>query len=183
MITEESAKMYTEPWKLKVWSSDDNLQSCRTKKDNVVYVKTSFQYWVLHRTLNAHSCSVLPSASLRSPLIMVPVIIHMFTFGLLPPLCSSDSWCWRVQSERKREAGSRKKTNKQKQTHTCIITNSSLELHRYGPINEKDTHKKQQQHNNTSSSSEYCHGKQGKTKEMNLVLKTDCGFRGQTQVH
>lgn len=46
---EESAEMYIiKSWKLKVWSFDDNLQTCYTKKkDNAVYLKTSFQYKLL----------------------------------------------------------------------------------------------------------------------------------------
>lgn len=45
----ESAEMYIiTSRKLKVWSFDDNLQSCCTKKkDNAVYLKTRFQYKLL----------------------------------------------------------------------------------------------------------------------------------------
>lgn len=46
-------------------------------------------------------------------------------------LCSPDSWCRRVTSGKRREAGS--------QNHTCIMSYTSLQLHRYWKVSGKDT--------------------------------------------
>lgn len=46
-------------------------------------------------------------------------------------LCSPDSWCRRVTSGKRREAGS--------QNHTCIMRYTSLQLHRYWKVSGKDT--------------------------------------------
>lgn len=46
-------------------------------------------------------------------------------------LCLPDSWCRRVTSGKRREAGS--------QNHTCIMSYTSLQLHRYWKVSGKDT--------------------------------------------
>lgn len=118
----ESAKNYRrkcqnvhgamETESLIIWWQPSVLQY---QKDNAVYLKTSFQYWVLSRT---SKCAQFKCTAL----LMVPVIIHTFTFGLLPPPLVRQLLL--TCPVRKEERG--RLTIK----HTCIISNRSLQLHR-----------------------------------------------------
>ena len=125
-----------------------------------------------------HNSSLLPSNGLRSPLKMVPVTFHTFTFGLLPP---PPVWQLVLTCQMRKEERGRltKSTHASSVTvlYSCTDNGKSMEITLTQWNNKHD-----------SSSGKYCRGKQNKQKsykiwKMHLVpKKTVWIFRGQRRM-
>lgn len=117
--------MYTEPQKLKVWSFDDNLQprctktkrQCSLFKDQLSIQSSTYvhNYSVCPRTLRGH-WSLSPSTHSHLDFLLV--------------LCSPDSWCWRVGSDkrRERERQAHKTTHASRETVLCSCTGNDKSM-------------------------------------------------------